>query len=116
MNSELDDLLTREERQAVEVFVQALHQHYPERIREVILFGSKARGESHPDSDIDILILVDTDDWRFSHAISRLAARVSLDRDVLLGPHVIAESRWRHSTLRSTVSAEGISLTRETSY
>jgi predicted nucleotidyltransferase len=116
MNKSIDDLLERKERQAVEGFVQALHRQFPARIRNVILFGSKARGDSHPDSDIDILILVDDEDWRFSHAISRLAARISLDYDVLLGPRVISQSRWRRSLLYPTVSAEGIPLTPETSY
>jgi len=116
MNKPLDDLLTHEERQAVDAFVKALHRQYPERVRDVILFGSKARGDSHPDSDIDILILVDDDDWRFSHAISRLAARISLNYDVLLGPRVLRQARWRRSLLYSTVSSEGIPLTSEPSH
>ncbi len=115
MNKALDDLLTREERQALDAFVKALHEQYPNQVRDVILFGSKARGDSHPDSDIDILILVDEDDWRFSHAISRLAARISLNYDVLLGPRVIPQARWQRSLLYPTVSFEGIPLTAEPS-
>jgi predicted nucleotidyltransferase len=113
MNKTLDDLLTRKERQAVDAFVTALRQQYPDRVQEVILFGSKARGEAHPDSDIDILILVDDDNWRFSHAISKLAARISLNYDVLLGPRVIRQARWRRSLLYPVVSSEGISLIAE---
>jgi predicted nucleotidyltransferase len=113
MSNSLDHLLTREECQAVDAFIKALHQQYPDRIRDVILFGSKARGDSHPDSDIDILILVDDDDWRFSHAVSRLAAHISLNYDVLLGPRVIRQARWERSLLYSTVSSEGITLTAE---
>jgi predicted nucleotidyltransferase len=116
MSNSLDHLLTREEREAVDAFVEALQQQYPDRIQDVILFGSKARGDSHPDSDIDILILVDDDDWRFSHAISRLAARISLNYDVLLGPRVIRQARWQRSLLYSTVSSEGIPLTTEPSH
>jgi len=111
MNRSLEKLLTQGERQAVDALVEALHQQYPDRIRGVILFGSKARGDSDPDSDIDILILVDDDDWRFSHAISRIAARISLNHDVLLGPRVVRQARWRDSLLYSTVSREGIPLT-----
>ena len=102
MSKPLDDLLTPQEREAVDAFVEALQRQYPDRIRDVILFGSKARGDSHPDADIDLLILVDDDDWRFSHAISRIAARVSLKYDVLLGPRVIRQARWRRSILFST--------------
>lgn len=115
MSNSLNHLLTHEERQAVEAFVTALRQQYPGRVQDVILFGSKARGDSHPDSDIDILVLVDDDDWRFSHAISRLAARISLNYDVLLGPRVIRQARWRRSLLYTTISSEGIPLTPEPS-
>ena len=34
-------------------------------LREVILFGSRSRGEAHPDSDYDFLVLVD----RWSQAL-----------------------------------------------
>ncbi len=113
MNGTLDELLTYKERRAVDAFVSLLQRQYPDRIRDVILFGSKARGDSRPDSDIDILIIADDDDWRFSHAVSKLAARVSLDYDVLLGPRVIRQARWERSLLYSTVSSEGIPLTAE---
>ncbi len=110
MNKSLDDLLTPQERQAVDTLVQSLRQKYPDRIREIMLFGSKARGDSRPDSDIDLLILVDDDHWRFSHAIGKMAARVSLNRDVLLGPCVISQARWPSTILYRTVAGEGIPL------
>ena len=112
VNQSLDELLTQQEFQAVDAFVAALRHQYPDRILDVVLFGSKARGDSHSGSDIDLLVLVDDDDWRFSHAISRIAARISLDYDVLLCPRVIRHARWRRSLLFPTVSAEGIPLVR----
>jgi predicted nucleotidyltransferase len=107
----LSELLLPRERQAMEAFVASVSQRYPDRIQDVILFGSKARGDGHPDSDIDVLILTDDDDWRFSHAISTLAARISLNYDVLLAPRVVSRSRWRRSILYSTIRVDGISLT-----
>ena len=32
---------------------------YGPRLRQVLLFGSEARGEARPDSDIDVLVLLD---------------------------------------------------------
>jgi len=87
-----------------------LYQQHPGRILDVVLFGSKARGDSRLASDIDILILVDDDNWRFCHIISTLAARVSLDYDVLLSPRVISQARWPRSILYPAVSAEGVPL------
>ena len=107
--------LSPNEFQAVTTFVGQLHQHYPKRILHTVLFGSKARGDSQPWSDIDILIIADSEDWRFQHAISTLAARVSLEYDVVIGPRVIGQARWermkqhRFSLYRNVIS-EGIPL------
>lgn len=103
------------EHQAVASFLALLQQQYPKRVLQTILFGSKARGDSRPWSDIDILIVVDRDDWHLSHAISNLAANVSLEYDVLIGPRVIGQERWermkeRRFSLYQNIAAEGIPL------
>lgn len=116
MSTSLSPLLSPGERKAIARFVELLRQRHPEQILQTVLFGSKARGDSQPWSDIDILIVVDSEDWRFQHAISTLAARVSLEYDVLIGPRVIGQERWERmkqhrSTLYRNITAEGIPLT-----
>jgi len=44
-------------------------------VREVLLFGSQARGDAHADSDVDLLLLVPNGEDRLATAI---AARRSL--------------------------------------
>ena len=115
MKMPLSSLLQPNECQAVTRFLDLLQQHYSERVLQTVLFGSKARGDSRPLSDIDILIVIDQDDWRFSHAISTLAADVSLEYDVLIGPRVIGQERWERMkkqrfSLYRNVIAEGIPL------
>lgn len=115
MSKSLSPPLSANERQAVAKFVDRLHHRYPKRILQSVLFGSKARGDSGPSSDIDILIIVDDEDWQFQHAISTLAARMSLEYDVLIAPRVIGHERWerikRHGFgLYQNVIAEGIPL------
>ena len=116
MNSVTISHLTAQERQAVEVFIARLYECFPGRILQTILFGSKARGDSRPWSDIDILTIVDEEDWPTRHEISNIAADVSLEYDVLIGPRVIGQERWermqRHRfSLCRNVAAEGIPLT-----
>ena len=118
MNESLSHLLAPNEKQAVESFVDILLQQYPERVLKTALFGSKARGDSTLYSDIDILLVVDEDDWQFSHVISTIAARVSLEYDVLIGPRVIGRERWenmkrRRFSLYRNIATEGIPLTPE---
>jgi predicted nucleotidyltransferase len=107
--------LPRKERQAIQVFVQRLHEHFPNDVLQVALFGSKARGDSGPWSDIDILITVRQESWSLRGDISTLAARVSLEYDVLIGPRVIGLERWERMgregfSLYQNIAAEGIPL------
>jgi predicted nucleotidyltransferase len=111
VKSSLAPFLSSNEQQAITKFLELLHKGYPERVMQTALFGSKARGDDHPWSDV-----VDQDDWRLSHAISTLAADISLKYDVLIGPRVIGQERWQrmeelHSGLHRNIVAEGISLT-----
>ena len=119
MSESLSPPLSSNELRAVTAFASQLHQHYPKRVLNMVLFGSKARGDSQPWSDIDILIVADSEDWRFQHAISTLAARVSLEYDVVIGPRVVAQARWEHMkrhqfSLYRNVVSEGIPLIEQT--
>ena len=108
--------LTAQEHQAIEAFILRLRKRFPGRILQTTLFGSKARGDSRQWSDIDILIIVNEEDWPFRQEISTLAARVSLEYDVLIGPRVIGQERWERMKqhrfgLYQNIVAEGIPLT-----
>ncbi len=83
------------------------------------LFGSKARGDSTTDSDIDVLIVLDNVDSTIRDRVRLLAARVSLEHDVLLNTHILDSRRWaemarRRATLWQNVQHDGIALVRQT--
>lgn len=89
--------------------VERLRQAYsPERI---YLFGSHARGEAGPDSDLDILVVV-PDDATPNRRGSRLAYQAlrgtGVAADVLVWTRGYFESR-RHlkASLSATVTSEG---------
>ncbi|MFQ6057316.1 MAG: nucleotidyltransferase domain-containing protein, partial [Anaerolineae bacterium] len=54
----LDRVLTERERQAIAEFQERLHRTLPGQVQSLILFGSKAREDAHPDSDIDLLVIL----------------------------------------------------------
>jgi predicted nucleotidyltransferase len=116
MNAASVARLSENESQAVRTFVHRLHERFPGEILQTTLFGSKARGDSGPWSDIDILMVVREESWSLRGEISTLAARVSLEYDVLIGPRVIGLERWERMkldgfSLYRTITAEGIPLT-----
>ena len=43
------------ERAAIDAAAALLRKHFP--VKQIILFGSKARGDDHEESDIDLLLL-----------------------------------------------------------
>ena len=46
-------------RVATERFARELRARFGERLREIVLFGSHARGEADEESDVDLLVVVD---------------------------------------------------------
>ena len=41
------------------VLVQTLLEQFGERVKMIVLFGSRSRGEAHPDSDHDIFVVIE---------------------------------------------------------
>jgi predicted nucleotidyltransferase len=109
------EYLSSKEEKAVGTFVQRLLAEFGQDVTDVRLFGSKVRGEAGPDSDLDVLVLVNRPDYALKHAILWLAAEVSLACDVLLSPRVIPPEAWQRMIEADTlfyrsVSAESIPL------
>lgn len=48
--------LSRKERIALKAYQDYLLEKLPDQIERIVLFGSKARGDSAPDSDVDLLV------------------------------------------------------------
>lgn len=82
------------DRQALREFVTYLEKSIPNQVEYVALFGSKARGDSQQDSDIDVLVILSREDRELRREILKQAARFSLEYDVLLSPRVIGAERW----------------------
>lgn len=116
MNERSISHLTERERSAIQIFNHRLLERFQGEILQITLFGSKARGDSDRWSDIDILITVKEESWSLRWDISILAADVSLEYDVLIGPRVIGRERWErmkehHFGLYQNILADGILLT-----
>ena len=89
-------VLPPKEKKAVREFLAAVHSAYGNTIQRAALFGSKVRGDSTQYSDIDILLIVTNDDWKFRGAISGISSDIALKYDVLLDVRIISASRWQY--------------------
>ena len=64
--------LTAEETTWLEQYKHALAERFPGLVEEIILFGSKARGDAHEDSDIDLLVIIREGDWRLKRKVGEV--------------------------------------------
>lgn len=91
-----------------------LREVYGGRLRDVILFGSWARGDAHRESDIDLLVVLDRVGarWAERDRIDPILYRHSLDHDTLVSATVCSESELRAGAqpLFVRVGAEGRSV------
>jgi predicted nucleotidyltransferase len=72
------------------------------------LFGSRARGEGHADSDIDLALIVSPAGRAMRHRIYDMAFDVGLRRGVDLAPVVFEEARFRELSARERLIARDI--------
>ncbi len=106
MNSTISPILTR--------LKQDLAELYGEVLRHLTLFGSQARGDAEPGSDIDVLVVLKPpvnpgkEIKRTGHAIAAL----SLDHDVVISCLFINETDYqtRNGSLLRNIRKEGILL------
>ena len=102
----------------MEAILRALHRDLArvlgDRLEQILLFGSRARGEARPDSDIDILVVV-REDYDYADLIRRtssIIAALSLRYDVVISRAFVSRERYEReqSPFLLNVRREGIAI------
>lgn len=101
----------------IEQYVVEIQNIYGIHLRQIILFGSYARGDYRVDSDIDIMILLDMSDLeskKYSQRLSYMTYDFNLDNDIDIKPIVKSEEffmRWVVTyPFYASIQKEGIVL------
>ena len=91
-------MLNYKEKLAVEAIKNKLQSSY--KLENVILFGSKARGDSVADSDIDLLVLLNQSvDNTLEEEIFGIAFDVELEYEIVLGVIVKNAVNWKEKEI-----------------
>ena len=64
---------------------------------KIILYGSKVRGSSDKESDIDLLIIVPNLNKKLKYEIIDIATEIELKYDVVFGLVIISEEKYEKS-------------------
>lgn len=91
-----------------------LQELYGDRLVKLILFGSHARGEANPDSDIDLLAVLQSPVSQVQEIsnMSELCVKILLDYDELVSIIPMSEDRFnaKDVALLRNIQREGIEL------
>lgn len=92
----------------------ALRELYGDRLRKVILFGSWARGDAHPESDIDLLIVLDRIDspWDELRRMDETLWKILFEHEAVIDALPVSEEDLERSStpVLHRVAAEGRAL------
>jgi predicted nucleotidyltransferase len=101
-------------RRILEDFRERLRALYGPRLRDVILFGSYARGDAEEGSDVDLMVVLDdfADERTEEERVDPIAYELSLANDLVISLFVVRaeEYRERMSPLLLNVRREGVPI------
>jgi len=78
------------------------------KVREFRVFGSRARGDAAEDSDLDVLVIVDSPDHAIERVISDCAWEAGFPEDIIVMPIVLSLDVLKNGPLRESAFIKGI--------
>ena len=94
-------------------FRDAVADKLGEHLRQVLLFGSRTRGDANAESDYDLLVVVDQVNAAVTDGIDAIAGQAPLEHGAVLSAFPIAEADWtrrKYSPLLINVAREGMAV------
>jgi len=82
------------DRRAAEAFIDIMRRELEGSLLLLALFGSKARGDDQPDSDIDFLLVTEGDPRDLERRLINVTAAIDIEHSVLINTLVFSVDRW----------------------
>ena len=101
----------------IDQYVEEIKRIYGSHVKQIILYSSYARGDFRPDSDVDIMILVDMSDLElkaYGQQLSYMTYDFNMDHDLDIKPIAKSEAHFNKWIVNypfySNIHKEGVVL------
>ena len=101
----------------IEQYIEAVKKIYGSHVRQIILYGSYARGDFRSDLDVDIMILLDLSDLElkaYGQQLSYMTYDFNLDNNLDIKPIAKSEAHFKkwisNYPFYSNIHKEGVVL------
>jgi predicted nucleotidyltransferase len=114
VDHEVIGIMKELEKKVINNFKQLLSQRVA--LHRLIMFGSRARGDAEPDSDMDVLVVLSgSNNATVRRYVNDCAWEAGFDHGLVVSPVVVERQSWvngpeRYSLLAKAVEDEGITI------
>ncbi len=105
--------LTTEEQAWLDSYRAALDKQHPGAVQKMLIYGSKARGQAHAESDLDLLLIVKNGSGKLKRELRWIGYRLAATMDVLPSILAYTEEEWKSrkrsgSSFRKAVERDAV--------
>lgn len=107
--------LSRDERAWLRAYREALNAQFPRTIRRLLIYGSKARGNAGPDSDLDVLLIIRDEDGAKKKRLQWIGHMLAATSDAVPSILAYTEAEWEQrrrsrSPFRTAVERDAVAI------
>jgi len=86
--------LTSDEQAWLNADRRALIEQFPDLVEEILIFGSKARGDAGPDSDLDVLVVLREGNMETKRKVRYIGHRLAVMSEAVPSIMVYTREEW----------------------
>lgn len=87
--------LSPDEQTWLDAYRKAIGDRHPGTIKQILIYGSKARCQSHAESDLDVLLIVKDEASRLKRELRRIGYLLAATSDALPSILAYTEEEWQ---------------------
>ncbi|MBI3302222.1 MAG: nucleotidyltransferase domain-containing protein [Deltaproteobacteria bacterium] len=107
--------LTSDEQAWLNAYCKTLTDLHPGTVVRMVIYGSKARGNAHPDSDLDVLLIVKDGAGSLKRELRRIGYVLAATSEVVPSILAYTEEEWESreksgSSFRQSVERDAVRI------